>query len=208
MVKILISGTEGKMDNYIRAVEAAGGIADAQYAPKVGHYSYDGLLLCGGGDLSPALLGEEPLATDSDVDPVREASDIRQIAAFAVAGKPILGICRGMQVLNVVLGGSLIRDLGGLCVIHSGHDHIAIADGGALEALFGHAFLVNSFHHQAIRVPAPGFHVTLRGPDGTVEAIEHEALPILGVQWHPERQTGGEKLFAYFLNLAKQRGKH
>ena len=206
MVRIMISGTEGNMDNYIRAVNAAGGMGVARYSPMESHLDYDGLLLCGGGDLSPQLLKASTLVTDRAIDPVREASDLRQIADYSSAGKPILGICRGMQVLNTVLGGSLIRDLGVLNSVHSGQDHWVCGSGGVMERLYGKRFKVNSAHHQAVKTPAPGFRVTLHSDDGIIEAIEHMCLPIIGLQWHPERQENGIKLFEWFWNKQRRAG--
>ena len=207
---ILISGTEGKMDNYIRAVKASGGIAAAQYAPAVNAEGFDALLLCGGGDITPALYGGEDGGLNHGIDPVREASDLEMIAAFLRQEKPVLGICRGMQMLNVFFGGTLVQDLGEGNRLHLGEDadkyHMVNAlPGSVFQWCYGAEFVVNSFHHQAVLHPGRGLRVTCRAQDGTAEGIEHEYLPLLGVQWHPERHSEGWRLMEHFVLLCKEK---
>lgn len=206
-MKILISGTAEKMMNYARAVARAGGEPVCCYAPMEPEMGCDGLILCGGGDISPALYGALPADTDRDIDPVRERSDRIQITSFLAAGKPILGICRGAQILNVLSGGSLVQDLGEKCPDHRGTTHEVQISEGSLQRLYGAFLAVNSYHHQAIRTPAPGFRVTALSQDGVIEAVEHEALPVFGVQWHPERMEAGDLLFRHYIQAAKQRSR-
>ena len=133
----------------------------------------DGLLLPGGGDIHGALGTEES----------------RVIGVFADAGRPILGICRGMQALNVWFGGTLHDCVAGHQIPHGDMIHPTTAE-GTLAELLGASPTVNSNHHQAVDCLGRGLVVCQRASDGTVEGFTHRTLPILGVQWHPERQSG------------------
>lgn len=206
--RILISGSLGHMDNYVRAVEKAGGVPTAIHAP-LEFDGYDGLILAGGEDISPELYGEVNDGLSIGMDKEREESDRMAVEAFIKAGKPILGICRGMQMLAVIFGGNMIQDLGEGCKTHraeGGVDkfHIVRSEKGTLlEALYGEEFETNSSHHQAVKTVSEDFVVTAYAKDGTTEAIEHKTLDILGVQWHPERYDGGAKLIEWFVNQCK-----
>jgi putative glutamine amidotransferase len=131
--------------------------------------------------------------------------------------KPVFGICRGIQLINAALGGTLWQDILSQCgVAHeSGKTHaVQAAEGSALEEMFGQCFWVNSLHHQAVRTLAPGLRPAAWSKEGgacLVEAVWHETLPVFAVQWHPERmvknavdQTAGPDmapLFSYFVRL-------
>ena len=175
----------------------------------------DGLVLTGGADVDPALYGEERLPQCGATDPWRDRMEEAYIGAFVRAGKPIFGICRGAQMINVALGGTLYQDISAqLGVSHNFgivHEVTSCADTFAYD-LFGARFMVNSFHHQAIRKLAPSLRPAAYAEDGKIaEAFVHETLPILGVQWHPERMTGDDRmtregpamqrLFLHFLHL-------
>ena len=125
---------------------------------------------------------------------LRSAFEAPLFRAFLAREKPILGICRGCQMINVLLGGTLYRDLTSqLGFVHSNGEirHPLFAEeGSVLAQLFGREFRVNSTHHQAVKDLAPGLHVTGRSIEGIVEAFEHDTLPILATQFHPERLTG------------------
>ena len=144
---------------------------------------FDGLLLSGGGDLDASLFGQARHPKAGDPDPVRDHAELALIHAFCAHKKPVFGICRGMQVLNVAFGGDLIQHL-------DGHDSVPQPN-SRLRALCGAEFSANSFHHQAVGRIGSGLRVTARASDGTAEAIEHESLPVYGVQWHPERMVAG-----------------
>lgn len=162
----------------------------------------DGLIVAGGGDLDPSFYHEEPHEGLGAVDPFRDALDAAIIPAALERGDlPVLGICRGIQVLNVFCGGTLYQDLSmreNTTLQHRQHaprdhaSHEATIQPGTILAgtLEASAVRVNSFHHQAVRDVAPDFVVSARAPDGVIEGIE---LPdrrfCVAVQWHPEHMT-------------------
>ena len=159
----------------------------------------DGILLTGGADINPLFLGEEPIQELHGINPRRDRQELLLTHLAADRQIPILGICRGIQTMNAALGGPLYQD------IHSQmegtrikHDQnldrcyashtVAIEKDTLLHRLFKtDTIAVNSFHHQAIKEPAPGFRVCARATDGVIEAMEStEYKSMLGVQWHPE----------------------
>ena len=177
----------------------------------------DGLLITGGPDLEPEVYGEQPLNDTVKPMPERTAFEKPLFQAFMDRGKPILGICRGCQFINAVMGGTLYQDL----VEQKGWVHfnaqirheVYAEEGSVLYRLFGPKFRTNSTHHQAVKDLAPGFHVTARSVEGIVEAYEHDTLPILATQFHPERLTGilwddrtpdFRPWFEYFVELVRK----
>ncbi len=202
---------------YSCAIAAAGGIpvvATEHCARELAEIC-DGLLLTGGPDLESELFGEVTEFESVKTDPPRSVYEIEIFKAFVELGKPIFGICRGIQAINVHSGGTLYQDLPRqLGYVHSSEDitHTVYAEQGSLiERLMGTEFKTNSFHHQAIKDLAPGFKVSARSIEGLIEAIEHENKNIFGVQFHPERLTGAANdgrtpdfapLFKFFINLA------
>lgn len=149
---------------------------------------FDGLLLSGGSDMDASLFGQAQHPRAGQPDLARDHEELDLLAAFCACAKPVFGICRGMQVLNVYFGGDLIQHLDD----HDGTPHtISAVPGSRVHDLCGASFTANSFHHQAVDRLGDGLHVTARAADGTIEAIEHETLPVYGVQWHPERMVGG-----------------
>ena len=177
----------------------------------------DGLLITGGPDLEPEVYGEQPLNDTVKPMPERTAFEKPLFQAFLDRCKPILGICRGCQFINAVMGGTLYQDL----VEQKGWVHfnaqirheVYAEEGSVLYRLFGPKFRTNSTHHQAVKDLAPGFHVTARSVEGIVEAYEHDTLPILATQFHPERLTGilwddrtpdFRPWFEYFVELVRK----
>lgn len=176
----------------------------------------DGLLLSGGADLDPQLYGEAVLNDSVKINPQRDAFELELFAAFYRLGKPVFGICRGCQVVNVALGGTLYQDLveqKGLVHFDPQLRHEVWADESSLlHELFGGRFFTNSTHHQAVKDVAPGLRVTARSAEGIVEALEHELRPVFATQFHPERLTGElwddrtpdfAPLFAHFTELCR-----
>ena len=212
-MKILVSvGKNADPTNYIRAVEQAGGTPCALYLPRP-DLRYDGLILAGGGDMNPSLFGQKNCGS-ANIDPARDRAELALLDVFAAAGKPILGICRGHQVVNVWAGGGLLQDLGTKNVVHRRADcdkvHRVCAEQGILHSLYGAEFCVNSAHHQSVEPIGRELRVTARSLDGVVEAMEHRSLPILTTQFHPERMTGpdvaaGSILFQWFLQKCRER---
>ncbi len=163
---------------------------------------YPGLLLPGGGDIEPALYGEARDPACGVPNLLRDAAEPKLFHAFLKADKPILGICRGVQLMNVALGGTLYQDIKPLAgVPHNDHwckvHTVTVRHGTLLEKLLGadapKTLLVNSQHHQAAKKIAPGLTLSALSEDGFVEALElPEASFCLGVQWHPERLSDAD----------------
>lgn len=215
--RIQISGAVNATANYAAAILGAGGIPVAGYAPAP-DLTCDGLLLCGGDDIDPSFFGQENCGSEAP-DLVRDEAELALFAAFCQAGKPILGICRGMQLINVALGGTLIQDLPPETrIFHRGDPRskvhpIRAGEGSLLHRLYGPVFPVNSTHHQAVDRLGAGLVPTAWAEAGFVEGYEHESRPILGVQFHPERMSfalrrtdtvDGAPLFTHFIRLCQQ----
>lgn len=147
----------------------------------------DGLLLAGGGDLHPSRYGQPPqVRACLSIDEARDAEEAALFDAFCARGKPVLGICRGMQAVNVFLGGTLHQHIDG----HADCCHAAQCT-SLLQTLLGARLFVNSYHHQTVDRVADALAVAARALDGTIEGLVHPSAPILGVQWHPERLVPG-----------------
>ena len=194
---VWIIGDERKYRNYVRAVERAGGRACFHGTPE----ACSALLLPGGGDMEPWRYGQ-PNTAARDLDPVRDALELDLLDRFTTLGEPVLGICRGMQSINVFFGGTLFQDVPGHART-DGADRVhpvRSAPGIFADLNAGH---VNSSHHQAVDRPGNALRAEQWAPDGVIEAIRHERLPVWGVQWHPERLPGpaGPRLFRAFLDL-------
>ncbi|HET6229910.1 MAG TPA: gamma-glutamyl-gamma-aminobutyrate hydrolase family protein [Longimicrobiaceae bacterium] len=190
---------------YVTAVEEPGGTAlpltpahNPQSIERVIDAAH-GLLLSGGEDVDPALYGQEPHPELGSVNPPRDTMEMAALQAALRRGIPVLAICRGVQLLNVALGGTLIQDLGSqrpgplvheqeAPVLHRWHSATVRLESG-LHSIFGRTELfINSFHHQAIDRVAPGLEATAWAEDGIVEGVEGRGHPwMYGVQWHPER---------------------
>ena len=202
---IFILGQEGHWTNYKRAIESAGGRAVFSGDPD-GATACDGLLLPGGGDLEPWRYGQSNTASHG-LEPERDTAELLLLERFTAVGKPVLGICRGLQVINVFFGGTLIQDLPGHDAVDGGDRlHAVHTAPAALFGLFGEESVVNSAHHQAAGRLGSGLRVTQWALDGVIEALEHRTLPVLGVQWHPERLGAndlGARLFAAFLSRCR-----
>ncbi|MDR3563219.1 MAG: gamma-glutamyl-gamma-aminobutyrate hydrolase family protein [Negativicutes bacterium] len=206
--------------DYITAVHKAGGvpvilppIADiAAIARQI--EAVEGVMLIGGFDVDPLLYGAEPRPQLGPVFPERDEFELVAVTMARLQGKPILGICRGIQVINVACGGTLWQDLslmgGGLlqhyqkgprCAL--GHT-VDVQSDTILARIMGQSpFRTNSYHHQAVQVPAPGFIVSACTGDGVIEAIEDVQGAVLGVQWHPEMLLDRQGMLGLFRWLVE-----
>ena len=210
-VRLLLSCEVAR--NYVEAFENLGVETTAKYLPEV-DTSYDGLVICGGSDIHPSRYGE-PVDGSVDMDERRDEVEFALLKAYLEAGKPILGICRGHQLVNVYFGGSLYQDMPEA----QWHDQVNDQDSvhritalpdSVLGRLYGQEFPVNSAHHQAVKELGTGLRATAYWNGRFVEAIEHSQYPILGVQWHPERMcfrnhredtVCGADFLRYFVEL-------
>ena len=199
-------------ENYLDALKNLGaeGVVCEAVCPADG---FDGLLLPGGCDADPTLYGECNLACEH-VNRALDDLQLGMLDMFVKAKKPVLGICRGHQLINVYFGGTLIQHLP--CSdchsrmaqpadkVHTTH----AVPGSVMERMYGCCFCTNSSHHQAIGQLGDGLEIVEWSDDGVAEAVKHETLPVFGVQWHPERMcfaharhdtVDGSKVIAYFL---------
>lgn len=184
----------------------------------------DGVLFSGGDDVDPSTYGEEQIWGCGDVVPLRDDFEIQLLRTLVekYPEKPILGICRGAQVLNVGMGGTLYQDLRSQkdgCIRHqqqqSSHyasHKVTVEDGSLLHRIYGSTSVkVNSFHHQAVKDLAPGMQLTALASDGVVEGFEKPDHPyFVAVQWHPERLVEGphhpehKPLFKSFVDACRK----
>jgi putative glutamine amidotransferase len=217
------------LEDYRQSILHVGGeprIVDSSMAVDAALSGVDGLLLTGGDDVAPLIYGEQPHATITDAEPGRDEFEIGLVKAARERGVPIFAICRGVQVLNVACGGTLVQDIPSQVKGALAHDlpvpphqsyslahEIWLEKDSLLSNLMRErlsdtdACEVNSRHHQAVKDLAPGFLVSATAPDGVIEAIEDPAKRFcLGVQWHPENffRTGEFRpLFEGFLEAAQ-----
>ena len=206
---------------YVLSVLGSGGVPllippvsdDAVIAEMIART--DGLLISGGNDLSPLTYGEEPCKKQGGFSLERDHIDLTAIAEAYRQHKPMLGICRGIQSLNVAFGGTLYQDLAQedqFTVKHyqdgafSAPSHtVLLKKDCALFPILGEKIVVNSFHHQAVKEIAKGFLAGAYSKDGVVEEIEKEdSLFVMGIQWHPEVMTADgdpkmKKIFDLFV---------
>lgn len=167
---------------------------------------YDGLILVGGGDLNPELYGQKNIAS-RNIEYEFDKKCMKCTDYFVKANKAILGICKGIQLINVQLGGTLKQDISNHNYPELMHAHRVIVQKSCLlSELYGTEFEVNSLHHQCVDILGKGLDILALSNDGVIEAIGNEK--ILGVQWHPERLLGndfetteGKKVFEILKNM-------
>ncbi len=172
----------------------------------------DALLLPGGPDVDPARYGQ-PNRASLGIDPARDALEFSALETALALHLPVLGICRGCQLLNAAFGGTLHQDICGHSALDENTDrlHPSHTTDPMLIALYGEDFIVNSSHHQAVDRLGEGLRAVQWGPDGVIEAIRHERLPVFAVQWHPERlrwPTDGHRLLALWLRELQSAKEH
>ncbi len=201
-------------ENYYKSIIAAGGIpviipvTDCNDTLERVVASLDGILFSGGGDMHPCYYGEEPIPENGETNELRDRYDYNLMITAAKWQLPILGICRGMQTINIAFGGSLYQDIKaqyeGTPLDHSQEEarsvatqRATIAEGSLLSKVLEVGTLdINTIHHQAIKRVAEGFRAVAHTEDGICEAIENLHYPIVGVQWHPEHLSGVSDLKA------------
>jgi len=203
---------------YLDAVAAAGGVP--LLLPPVGTDAsvldvLDGLIIAGGCDVDPSSYDAQPHPETVDTRPGRDEHEKVLIRAALDRDLPLLAICRGLQMLNVTLGGTLQQHLPDV-VAHDEHrpspavfgtTEVKVEPDTLTGRLFGERASVHCYHHQAIDVVAPGLRVTARAGDGTVEAAEVDGHDFaIGVQWHPEENAGDLRLFSALTAAALRRG--
>lgn len=175
----------------------------------------DGFLFCGGADITPLLFGQEPVNGIGETNIRLDIFQLRLMRSVLAAKKPVLAVCRGLQILNVACGGTIYQDLSlkpGDCLNHMQNSfcrrdishRVTVKPGSLLHRITGGILYTNSFHHQAIQNPGKGLLPVAKTADGAIEAVEMPARPfVIGVQWHPEAmyQTSPEmrELFSRFV---------
>jgi putative glutamine amidotransferase len=197
---------EKRIRPYVEALEAAGlAVQPIPAGSELGLDGLDGLVLSGGTDLNPHLYGQERHPEADEPSDARDTTELQLLHAALELDLPVLAICRGMQLMNVAMGGSLEQHIGA-CALHRRYDlakklpvhTVTVEAGTRLAEIVGEATVhVNSRHHQAVARAGDGLRVSARAEDGIIEGIE---LPgkrfAIGVQWHPEDQAGTDPIQA------------
>ena len=209
--KVLLTiGFLPKAEAYVKALERAG-LEVTTVTPKdqpVALDGFAGLVLGGGGDVDPSFYGE-PIAGSKSPNPKRDEMERELIREARERDLPVLGICRGLQMMNVACGGTLHQDIG---TAHSEVRHaVSVPPGSKLAGIVGNErFEIVSRHHQSIKDPAPGLRVTAHSVGEMFEAIEAIEDPqkrfVVGVQWHPEDNLEGAEDVALFRSFAHAAG--
>ncbi len=206
---------------YVDAVQSAGGtpilLPPNQPAPSQILALLDGLILPGGGDINPILYGGTPHSTMYSVDPDRDDFEFALAKLALTASIPVLGICRGMQMLNVASGGDLVThvpEIYGTEIIHrldhprrpTQHEVYILPESRLVDILGTTEATIVTWHHQAVRNLSIDWKVAAKAPDGLIEAIEHQRHPwMFALQWHPEmsaQDPAHQRLFQAFVNAA------
>lgn len=214
--RILISRSSESSGLYEAAVEKAGGEPLSFHCPDP-EMDFDALILAGGGDVDPSEF-MEPNQGSREIDVPRDKVELALMSRCVDENKPVLGICRGHQVVNIALGGNIYQDLPPkLLQIHAqtsegeNRTHpIRLGIMTMLGDLYGQEMEVNSSHHQANYKFGQGLYGTAWDAVGLVEAMQHGSLPIWTVQFHPEQMTGangtpdGQKIFDFFLEQCRK----
>lgn len=208
-------------ENYENALKGLGA-APKMITKDCDPSGFDGLLIPGGDDVNPERFGQENCGSEG-IDDLLDELQLTVLDRFVKAGKPVFGICRGHQLINIYFGGDLIQDLGAKNACHrrekgSKKDRIHSVHarpGTFLEQLYGSEFVTNSSHHQSVRRLGSGLNTAAVSEDGVNEALFHETLPIWSVQFHPERMclahrredtADGSRVLDFFLKkCAKMR---
>ena len=200
--------------DYPRSIALAGGLPfeltrDADPVETISHL--DGLVLSGGADVDPRVYGHEPDANLGDIEPDRDEWEMALVDAARQGDLPVLAICRGMQLVNVVFGGTLRQHVD----LHEGVGHprfdasgreaahdVTVVAGTRTSTLFEREITVNSLHHQVVDDVGDGLVVSARAPDGVIEGLETLDGKILALQWHPELLEAPDPSFVWLVARA------
>ena len=218
--KFLIAGLPEKTRNYEEALKGAGVDIEIGFMaenasegniPASSIRQFNALLLPGGADIDPALFHQPPKGA-KNIDRTVDLRQLQTLDAFVKAGKPVLGICKGMQIINIYFGGTLIQHIRTADIHQSDQGDLIhqtwTAKNSFLHEVYGSRFITNSAHHQAVGRLGRGLHIIQETTDHVPEALIHDSLPIIAVQWHPERMcmthsrsdtVDGMKLFDAFI---------
>lgn len=204
---IAIVGRTSDTVNYEKALQSLGADTLTSLDPEQCQ-DCDGLLLPGGGDITPAFFGQQNHGSRT-IDTELDIIQLQTLDLFIKWKKPILGICKGLQIINVHFGGTICQHI----ETAGKHEwiskdqfhyvyHIGCSRTDFFYQLYGSSAFVNSAHHQAVHKLGRGLLPICQAGDGVIEGLCHSSLPVFAVQWHPERMMakGGEELLAYFLN--------
>lgn len=216
-IKAAVVGRNRDTGNYENALHDMG--ISCITTMDIGKLSdFDVLLLPGGGDITPAFFGQKNQGS-RNIDVELDITQLQALDLFVKWKRPVLGICKGLQVINIYCGGTITQDMP-----QSPHhawdngdrSHVTTAlPGSFLYTLYGDSFVTNSAHHQGVAVPGRNLTAIQWADDNIVEGMVHDFLPVIGVQWHPERlftpspsnhSVDGRLLFAYFLSLCSPVG--
>ena len=203
--------------NYLDALSLLG--ASGETGRSFNPSDFDGLLLPGGWDVNPSRYGKERIPEET-IDDDLDAIQFETLEGFLAASRPVFGICRGHQLLNIAFGGTLVQHLPGAeghMSLPSGADNVhrvRIEEDSFLYGIYGAGCAVNSSHHQGVESPGKGLRPVMWSGDGVVEAMEHDSLPVWSVQWHPERMcfrhsrndtADGSLVIRFFLEQCRDR---
>ena len=210
-ISIAIAGRNPDTVNYENALRSLGADAFTTLDPEQ-CINCDGLLLPGGGDITPAFFGQHDHGSRT-IDTQLDIIQLHILDLFVKWGKPVLGICKGLQIINVHFGGTICQHIKNAAAHQwNGKDmyhyvyHIGCSRTDFFHQLYGSSAFVNSAHHQAVDKLGRDLLPVCQAHDGTIEALSHASLPVCGVQWHPERimERGGGELLTYFLKTCSK----
>lgn len=208
-VKVIILDTGSDARRVAKCMRKTGfKVTMSNSLKKANPSKYDALVIPGGADINPKLYGAKRHWLTFGINTKKDKRQISAVKKFAKAGKPVLGICRGCQVINVAYGGTLEQHIGR----HRGFRYVRNVEGWWMHSMFGRSNKTYHSHHQAVGKLGKDIVATsYDSKSGHVEAIQHKTLPIYGIQWHPDMKTGkqGLKTFREFKKIceAKKAGR-
>lgn len=202
-VVCVVDNNVNSANSMIKHLKKSGFIALMEYSDAIDVSKYDGLVIPGGNNIDPSVYGAELDPHTYKFDAAKDRIQIKAIQDFANARKPVLGICRGCQVVNVAFGGTINQHIEGW---HKDYRRVRIQKGTWLYPYYGKRPKVYHWHHQCVDRLGNGLIATeWDEADGTIEAIQHVSLPVYGVQWHPDGMgRKGKKVFKAFNKVCKK----